>query len=96
MRKFLVSSIKDLLRESNWSSGNYCKLVTYVLARTLLFNAKRGGEAGRMTIKDFNHPMDLPTNAEELNLTALETELTKRYDIEELRYMYAKMAKINV
>jgi hypothetical protein len=48
------------------------------LARLIIFNAKRGGEAGRMTLSDFAASKK-ETPSDDLALTSLEKKLCDRY-----------------
>lgn len=58
------------------SSDDYKQLVMVVLARIILFNAKRGGEAGRMLLENFQTPLNAPED--DFGLSALEKKLTSR------------------
>lgn len=61
------------------SEENYKELVTVVLSRIILFNAKRGGEAGRMSITNYRRPLETETG-NDYGLNELEKKLTGRYD----------------
>lgn len=55
---------------------DYRDLAHHLLARIIVFNAKRGGEAGRMTIEDFRRKLTPQTG--DFGLTALELKLCER------------------
>lgn len=54
----------------------YRSMCHNTLARVILFNAKRGGEAGRMTIEDYKS--ELSTETEGFELTPFEVKLCER------------------
>lgn len=77
MRKHLVLRIKKLTSTKTPTSDDYKELVTAVLARIIIFNAKRGGEAGKMLLENYHNPLPCD-NREEFSLTSLETKLSSR------------------
>jgi hypothetical protein len=66
------------LLSANITRDVYEDLVVCVLARIILFNAKRGGETGRMLINDFNNIIETPNKHKEFNLSPLEIQLSTR------------------
>lgn len=76
MRKHLVTKIKMLISKPTIAVEDYKDLVTAVLSRVILFNAKRGGEAGRMLIANYQTPQE--ASKENFGLTKLEKKLTSR------------------
>lgn len=78
MRSYLLSKLTDLMKRQ-MTSEVYAELVTCVLCRVILFNAKRGGEAGRMLVDDFqSRVVEKPNNVEQFNLSPLELKLSER------------------
>lgn len=57
---------------------DYKDLICVVLARIIVFNAKRGGEAGRMLVSSFHSPLKIDRN--DFGLSELEKRLTTRYE----------------
>lgn len=59
------------------SLKDYRDLCHHTLARVILFNAKRGGEAGRMTLSDYENPISAQTA--DFDLSEFEEKLCERY-----------------
>lgn len=74
IRKHLVAEIKvDLAKTAPLDAASYRHLLPHLLARIMLFNAKRGGEIGRMTIENLE---GLQEDFETADLAPSEVEKT--------------------
>lgn len=76
MRGHLVAKIRMLIGKKTATLDDYKDLVTAVLSRVILFNAKRGGEAGKMLLDNYNNSQEGPQD--DFGLTELEQKLTSR------------------
>lgn len=80
MRNYIQSRVKTLVQRKPRTKSEFIELVNLVLSRVIMFNAKRGGEAGKMTIHNYRNPM-VPDAREDFDLSKLESKLCDRYDL---------------
>lgn len=73
-----MDATKNLVERNPRSLAEYRKLVNLCLSRLIMFNAKRGGEASRMTLDDYENRKKEEVR-KDFNLTPLEEKMMERY-----------------
>lgn len=72
-----MDATKNLVERNPRSLAEYRKLVNLCLSRLIMFNAKRGGEASRMTLDDYENRKKEEVR-KDFNLTPLEEKMMER------------------
>lgn len=78
VRNFIVKEIQTLVNRQPRTLKEFRNMVNLLLSRVIMFNAKRGGEASRMTISNYNNPANTDAR-DEFGLSAFEKKLCDRY-----------------
>lgn len=69
--------MSELVARTPRKLSEFRQLVNMSLSRLIMFNAKRGGEASKMTVNDYKNKTKEPVR-EDFNLSSLETKMMER------------------
>lgn len=78
VRRYLLSEINAMVERKPRKLADLRKLVNMSLARLIMFNAKRGGEASRMSVDDFRNRTKEEIR-DDFALTPIEKKMMERY-----------------
>lgn len=78
MRAYIKDRVKQIIQREPRTLAEFRELVKLVLSRVIMFNAKRGGECSKMTIKQFNNPTAIDAR-KDYDLSGLEDRLCDRF-----------------